>query len=73
MEEAQCSKIIIDRELTQVNIKEQCTIELEQLAQLMKEVDIYTKQIDTNLRKIHMHQQKILAIIRHEINITFSR
>ena len=73
MEESHCTKVFMDKELTQVNIKEQCTFELEQLAQLMKEVDTYTKQIDTNLRKIHMHQQKILAILRHEINITFTR
>jgi hypothetical protein len=45
---------------------------LEQLAKLMIEVDYHIKTIDTKLRKIQVYQQKVMALLKHEIDLTYT-
>ena len=52
--------------------KDICAQELEQLAKLMVEVDYHIKTIDTKLRKIQVYQQKVMALLKHEIDLTYT-
>lgn len=60
-------------EIRRAQLKEQCAFELEQLASLMRQTDAYIKTIDKNLRDIEVQQQKIMSILKHEIDITYAK
>jgi hypothetical protein len=60
-------------EIRKLQIKEQCAFELEQLATLMRQTDAYIKTIDKKLREIEVQQQKIMGILQHEIDITYTK
>jgi hypothetical protein len=60
-------------EIRRAQLKEQCAFELEQLAALMRQTDAYIKTIDRKLREIEVQQQKIMSILKHEIDITYAK
>ena len=60
-------------EIRKLQLKEQCAFELEQLALLVRQTDAYIKTIDKKLREIEIQQQKIMGILKHEIDITYTK
>lgn len=57
---------------TQIS-KDQCAVELEQLSVLSQQVMNHIKTVDIKLRQMEALHQKIMGVLRYEIEFTFSK
>ena len=63
----------VNREINREHVRELCAQELQQLSDLSQQLNVLINQADTTLRRIEQTQQRILGIIRVEIQHAFTR
>lgn len=73
MEDFKHGGVTIPREITTQISRDQCACELEQISILIQQVTSHIHHIDTKLRQLEVLHQKVMGILRHEIDLTFKK
>jgi hypothetical protein len=73
MEDINRGGLNIPRDITTQISRDQCACELEQISILIQQVTNHIHNIDTKLRQLEVLHQKVMGILKHEIDLTFKK